>query len=365
MKVTLSINPNYVRDWGFAEAIRELYQNALDQQTKITGNTLGFEYIAAEKHMVISNKASTLDRSSLMLGSSTKADDDETIGQFGEGYKLALLVLLRLGHKVVIENYAAREKWVPEISHSKEFGCEALKITIIKHVFKSVPNHDLTFHIFNVSVDDYIRCEMTNIHLRVKYPAFIQCEQGRILTDPGEQGRLYVRGLYIETIKDKKMLCGYDIIPKHLQIDRDRKTVKTFDLYWLTSRMWTDAYAQNKDLVQKMVEDGNTDVQYIQYSNDRPVERIAEDTYTRIKEAHPNLEPVTNQADAAICKAHGIGTYFVTGTQAAIIAKSPRYMAPVRTQTVRKTPADLIDDYFNNLISETELRTLSQEWGWT
>lgn len=85
----LTISPKYVANWSFTQAIREIFQNSLDQQTVNPTNTVLFDYSPDTQTLKIGNKGSNLCPSTLVLGNTSKASDDRTIGQFGEGYKLA------------------------------------------------------------------------------------------------------------------------------------------------------------------------------------------------------------------------------------------------------------------------------------
>ena len=108
-KIELTIAPNYVPSWGIVEAIRELFQNALDQQEQYPDNEMDWSYDEDEQKITISNKTSTLTAQTLLLGATSKAGDVSTIGQFGEGYKIATLVLLRNNKKITFYNYGAKE----------------------------------------------------------------------------------------------------------------------------------------------------------------------------------------------------------------------------------------------------------------
>ena len=91
----LPISPNYVINWGVKEAIRELLQNAIDEDK--VGHSKEIEYDQNSQILKIKNIDSCLHSSSLVLGCSHKQDVEGLVGKFGEGYKLALVVLLREG----------------------------------------------------------------------------------------------------------------------------------------------------------------------------------------------------------------------------------------------------------------------------
>ena len=68
-----------------------------DQQTLDSENVFGISYDEQENILQLSNSGSTLEINTLLLGCSTKSNNADTVGQFGEGYKIAALVLNRLG----------------------------------------------------------------------------------------------------------------------------------------------------------------------------------------------------------------------------------------------------------------------------
>ena len=96
-KYELTISTKYVPDWTYVEAVRELLQNAIDNEAVDENNKYEAVYLADEEKLNISNKSSKLTLDTLLLGVSTKRDDNRTIGQHGEGYKIAFMVLAREG----------------------------------------------------------------------------------------------------------------------------------------------------------------------------------------------------------------------------------------------------------------------------
>lgn len=100
----LTLTPNYVSDWTFNDALRELIQNGTDQEVLDKENKFQIIYNEKEKTLRLVNQKSVLKINTLLLGRSSKANNEDTVGQFGEGYKIAALVLNRLGKTFTIYN---------------------------------------------------------------------------------------------------------------------------------------------------------------------------------------------------------------------------------------------------------------------
>jgi hypothetical protein len=94
--VEYPVSTSYRSSWGDWEAVREIYQNAVDTKSKVTMR-------ATATRLVIQDKGPGIQLSNLLIGETTK-DGVDTIGKFGEGFKFGLLVLLRDGRKVDIRS---------------------------------------------------------------------------------------------------------------------------------------------------------------------------------------------------------------------------------------------------------------------
>lgn len=90
-KYELSLTKDYVPGWTLTDAMRELFQNAVDQEVTVPGNTMFWEYHEEIESFHIGNKLSILEPKSLLLGASTlpepavaelnvilEADDNDT-----------------------------------------------------------------------------------------------------------------------------------------------------------------------------------------------------------------------------------------------------------------------------------------------
>lgn len=257
-KIELTIAPNYVPTWTIVDAIRELFQNALDQEKQHPANKASWAYDAMKDTLIICNKTSKLKANSLLLGQTTKDGDLNTIGQFGEGYKIATLVLLRNNKQVTFYNYGAREIWRPRFVKSRRFGTDILTFFIEKpKVWESVPSADLIIEVKGITANEYHKSIVpSNLHLRNDYKVVDSTAYGDIIDLPG---KVFVNGLFV--CDYKPYAYGYNFKPEHIKLDRDRKMVSDFDLRWMASKMWSGS--TDKDTVIKLVADNQADVAYL------------------------------------------------------------------------------------------------------
>lgn len=341
-KFELSLAKEYVPTWGVVEAVRELFQNALDQQTTVEDNTMFFEYYEDTESLHIGNKLSVLSTSSLLLGASTKRDDNKTIGQFGEGYKIATLVLTRLGKQVRFFNYGAREVWSARFVKSKRYNAEVLTFFVNKsYPWLKVPDNNLTIIIEGITPEEYQQIVEANLHTQEGY-RYWQTTKGRILLEPDLKGKMFVNGLYICTAEDFHF--GYDFKPDQVKLDRDRGLIKDFDLQWNTSQMWAslddnDEYGWDYDTIDmagQLVAKNAPDVKYLKQSNewknDTKYKAIQEQVVDSFLHDHgANAVPVTtNEELALVPTTHK--PILVNESHKNIIMSSPMYSAPAPVQ---------------------------------
>jgi len=294
----LSLTPDYVPDWGIVEAFRELFQNAVDQSSS-EGNEMFWNYNSLDKVFTLGNKSSVLTTTSLLLGSSTKTEDESLIGKYGEGYKIALLVLTRLNKNVTIYNYGAREVWRPKFINSKRYQSKLLVVDVDrKHIWSKVPDNNLRIQIENVSSSDVVKIKESILFLQENYES-IQSGDCEILTDERHRGKLFVNGLYVSSMEGFKY--GYNLPPDLLDLDRDRKTVREFDLTWETSRLWSevDATKHSSKIIELLVENSR-EVQYISHrlTSSKNSDEIKERAFDFFIEKYgPNSVPISSEED--------------------------------------------------------------------
>lgn len=321
-KLELSLASDYVPGWTIVDAIRELFQNALDQEVQQPENTASWEY--SDGTLRICNKQSSLTTKSLLLGSTTKANDKGTIGQFGEGYKVATLVLLRNAKSVVFYNYAEREVWRPRFVKSRRFGADVLTFFIDKEFpWTSVPNNDLTIEIGGITDGEWQQIVASNLRLRDDVEVLATTEFGDILDIPG---KVFVNGLFVCDYKDYHH--SYNFLPGNLKLDRDRKLASDFDLKWLASKMWRVAEGMEEQVYALMMK-AAADVAFVpDVSWVAPSSRIASVAHESfVKEHGDKAVPVTTQTDAEAVP-HTHKAVIVPETVKRTVTSAPAYVAP-------------------------------------
>ena len=291
----LSLSQNYIQSWTVVEAIRELFQNALDQQIVQPDNEMFFDYSSTSNTLTVGNKLSALDIRSLLLGESTKREDKRTIGQFGEGYKLALLVLCRLGKEVTIYNYAKRETWHPKIVQSRRYGTGILVVDVdTKFIWSRVPDNNLTFEIQGITSDEYLEITKANLHLHPPED-IISLAEGDVLLEECFRGEVFVNGLYVSKTD---LHFGYNFHPKYIELDRDRRLIPDFNLSWTLGCLWRNY--DNPEFVASHLMHGYPDFKYYhsEYLSKNSCDATSQAAYEKFQSVYgKDAIPVTTQDD--------------------------------------------------------------------
>lgn len=325
VRYQLSMSRNYVSNWGVLEAVREFIQNALDSDSP-------FEYSFEGDQFSITSRYDTLDARTLILGSTSKADQASKIGCFGEGYKLALLVLEREGKKPSI--YNGDKLWTPVFEHSEQFDTELLTIVESENPF---PDTGICFMVNNLAEDEQAAIRDSCLRMQPPMKDVIGTETCSIL--PSRPGKLYVGGLFV---CKTNMNYGYDFLPEHMQLERDRQTVSDVTLKFRVKDAWFTI--DDQDLVAELIEDGAPDLEYANYDTPEP---LAELLFSRFTAKYPDGIAVKSQTEADTLKTQGHahrGVYMSSGYHGALSSSSSYRArnAPVKAQT----PADILEDWY-------------------
>lgn len=219
-KIPLSLASNYVSNWGLWEACREFCQNAKDAgEDKI-------EYDYKNNCIVIESWGGKIPKEFLLLGGGSKQDDSDSIGGFGEGGKLAMLVLTRLGYDVDI--YNGRDKWTPSFEYSEMFETEHLHINIRENVLEE-------------DYEERVRITINGLSNEELDLVSSKCLPVTHYEDEAEFGRedfygfseskpsLYIKGLYVCELEDG-WAYSYNLPLGLISLDRDRNAVSGWEI---------------------------------------------------------------------------------------------------------------------------------------
>lgn len=276
-KYWTSLTREYVADWSAPEAIREILQNFLDSPAP-------FEYNFSGSCLEFTNKGITLHPSTILMGSSSKRNDVNSVGGKGEGYKIACLVLLREGYSVTI--YNGSKIWTPCFEYHEDFETEVLVFWEEDRIHN---DGDLTFEVDGADeslIEDIIdKC----LYLQKDLGTVFEGKRGRVLMDT--PNKLYVGGLFVCDIKGHKY--SYDFSPAYLPLNRDRKSVDSWNLAANVTSLLEEVLPA-KDLAQ-LVSTRSADAGgwYFTFTSDE----VAEEVYALAKESYGSTVVVVGDGD--------------------------------------------------------------------
>lgn len=207
MLIPLTINAAYLPSWGVKEGLRELVQNWLDAGPSC-------DPLYEEGRVTLVNEG-TIDRSALLIGTTSKAGAKDQRGQFGEGLKLGALALVRSNKSVTV--YTGTERWSASLRKSPALGVKVLTWSIHPDATRGI-----AVDIGNVTEAEWRETCGTFRHFDADKPSLANYHGALLLDRPG---KLYVKGILVE--ENSGYRFGYDFADA--TVDRDRRMVSSFD----------------------------------------------------------------------------------------------------------------------------------------
>ncbi|RKJ19187.1 hypothetical protein D7X48_14835 [bacterium D16-50] len=315
-KYELSISADYVPEWGVEEAVREFFQNSIDEEARDGSNKMFFGYDEESQIIRIGNKHSDLDIKTLLFGVTSKNTDERMIGSHGEGYKIATTVLLRMGKTVVFQNYCRKEVWRPRLVNSRRYGGVMVPTFFVEDVpiWGSVPEHSLIIEIGGITPEEYKGIQASNLHLQEDV-CRRETSRGAILEGEEYKGRIFVGGLFI--CEESRLDIGIDFKPNVVRLERDRSMVNSFDVQWYAARMIEEL--KDAEVIKNSLE--NYSGTYIEYYS------VPEEIRDEIAEEFINKHgvravPVASQTDMEDLKRKGYNPVIVSEAKRDIILNS-------------------------------------------
>lgn len=188
--MSTGISPKYVKGWDAEKAIREIIQNYLDSRKEFN----------CEGHLdwrdgmgIAKDYGPGLELRHLALGVSEK--DGDTIGKYGEGLKLALLVMAREGRD--IEVWANGNVIRPTIEHDADYQTEVMVLNVEPMAPRHAATHTGTSVKFECTEEELEAGKRYFEHYLVKKDDFEWMERGKIST-PG--GFIFINGAKVGEI---------------------------------------------------------------------------------------------------------------------------------------------------------------------
>lgn len=220
-----NIAKDYAIGAGFSTAwsgVREILQNGLDGKDR--GYFLRISHGKARDRsgswaLKVVNEGITLTRDALVLGFSTKHNDDSQRGEHGEGLVVGINALLNNGHEVWIRT--GNEVWQAKYQKN-ENGLELLVIDIKKQQ-KFVS--DFIVEIKGITPEDW-ESYQDRLLFFSENDKRISCSEGTVLLDSKYKNQLFVKGIYVGQLPDKYTF-GYDL---SIHLNRDREVANPWDL---------------------------------------------------------------------------------------------------------------------------------------
>ena len=326
----LPIKWSYVSHWGTWECIREIIQNAKDEEDE-HGSRMSVKY--ARGWLRVSNYGANLSRNALLIGQTSKSDRGDLRGQFGEGLDLALLVGVRAGYEMRV--YTKTEVWTPTIEHVAKFG---ERVLVVRTRTRKTEGTGVEIRV-KMPLDAWMESRKLFRFLVSDAPEDeVIVEGGTILLNKERMGQVYVQGIYSSTLP--KLSYGYDL--DSAKLDRDRKITDMWDLRWRLAAMLKLAVAQEPAKmaadVYKMLKDKTDDVQSMGYNNS---DEFAEEMAAQFKQEHGDEAiPVEGMAESQKLDHLGAQGVVVSDTLKKVLERKVRSAEEVKLELATAAEAE-------------------------
>jgi hypothetical protein len=228
-KISYMVTDEYVRDWKRIHALREIISNGIDAEIEKRA-TLNVRHDSRTQKLYVRNDRTKLDVKALYFGGTTKADDDRLVGQYGEGLKLAMLVLAR--EKVPLRIHNCDEDWDVKIEPDER----GVKVLTLYTRRSRNPDDCVEVEIGDVNNDLWYEARSMFLRLAPPLESF-DTSYGQILPEVDQVGKVYVKGVLVGEFP--KSAFGYNF--RDLDVGRDRVSFDQSSAQTRIARMWEEA----------------------------------------------------------------------------------------------------------------------------
>lgn len=309
--IEISLAENYCPTWGRWEGVRELVQNYMDAMDA------GFPGVVLHENgkLVLCNVGADITRAQMALfGETTKAGDEGSRGQFGEGFKIGLLALVREGLDVEVRT--SHGTYFPQVINSEMYHARVLAFEKVDNVQQDG---------VEVMIDGIRDAEWAEFNARFLWDS---PRDALLLDRPGE---VFVRDIWIGSFPDYRL--GYNFA--NMRTDRDRRLIDPWSLRYAASALVENAigcgFLPTENALDLISED-------------------AEDT----KELQHHVRPTSRSKIAAAFKERHGNTAIAVGTLGEVQAAQHHGLFPV---VLPQGAVKVLEDCSRSAYRLTELRS--------
>lgn len=340
-KIPLTIDKNYCAGWGVWHGIRELLQNAKDEEEYGEHEMIINHYPKTDRLEITTVGVQVNPASLLVLGKTSKGDGRQR-GKFGEGFVLGVLALVRKGFDVKFRNH--------ELSWSVSFeqpdaGHPLAGNELLTFTSRQLSSRELDFKVEIHGITAEVWEELKKLALFVEEPKgseIVMTSAGKLLLNETYKGRVFVRGLFVRAFTDLE--CGYDL--QTVQLDRDRQMIDEWQLHYQLSQLWSDACQHDNALAERvyaMAKSGAPEVKHIHYHADK---KLLDRMRNEFEKEHGESIPVATSVEAKEVEQVGGKAAMVSSTLKDLLATTGLSLDAAKTKlqgtVVRRwAPADL------------------------
>jgi hypothetical protein len=228
-EIRYPISVQYRNHWQIWEAIRELVQNALDASEN-------YSMVKSNLDLIISDTGNGLTVENMFFGDSSK--DSNLRGKFGEGLKIALIVLERLGlHTTIKSNNLQFDSGLYAVNGKQYFKLDYIE-TPIFHKGTSICIHDYFTKFQDMFADRFI--------IGNKDVEFEKESYGQILKNTSTS-KLFVKDIYVSNLPDAAF--SYNL--REVNMEESRNVASHYSLMEAIGYIWT--CCDSKELLTELL----------------------------------------------------------------------------------------------------------------
>jgi hypothetical protein len=250
-QISYAFGRDYLSNWTLTDALREVFQNYLDYGNYVVNDK---ETDTNTIRVMIGNNYIPENLEFMRIGNSSKRNGGDYIGYHGEGLKAAFLVFAREGLPFEIQT----NKYIltPKFEQTEIGEVLAVEYTEMDwHHSQFTTVFDCPADIYKDFIDNIVNGSDI-IHVNLEYGDLLNPETKGT-------GNIYCGRLFV--CHDKSLNYSYNIRPKQLNLDRDRRVPRDFDVEYATSKILESWFRQqNSDAPEITVADYNAkDMSYV------------------------------------------------------------------------------------------------------